>query len=224
MIGIYKITSPSGRVYIGQSRDINQRIKRYSGAWCKRQIKLYNSILKYGWINHVFEVIEECLFEELNNKERYWQEFYNCVDNGLNCQYVRTDTQPKIISEEMKRNIGLASSGRKHSEESRLKMSASQKKRDKSYINDEYIKNRSGLNHWAFGKGFSDEHKRNLSLSFTGNRMGLENHKTNIILDMNTGIFYIGFQEAAEAFNVKYDTVKSWLKGKRPNKTSLQIV
>jgi len=29
MIGIYKITSPSGKVYIGQSKDLNKRKKDY---------------------------------------------------------------------------------------------------------------------------------------------------------------------------------------------------
>ena len=46
--GIYKITSPSGKIYIGQSKDINLRIIYYKNARCKCQQKLYYSILKYG--------------------------------------------------------------------------------------------------------------------------------------------------------------------------------
>lgn len=43
MIGIYKITNPKGKVYIGQSIDINERFKTYSYLKCKNQTKLYNS-------------------------------------------------------------------------------------------------------------------------------------------------------------------------------------
>ena len=47
--------------------------------------KLFNSILKYGIENHNIEIIEECDVEQLNCRERYWQEFYNAITNGLNC-------------------------------------------------------------------------------------------------------------------------------------------
>ena len=59
MIGIYKIINPKGKVYIGQSWDIVDRRKRYNRLACKKQVKLYNSIKKYGWNNHIFEVCHE---------------------------------------------------------------------------------------------------------------------------------------------------------------------
>lgn len=86
MVGIYKITSPSGRVYIGQSKNIETRKNNYKSiSKVKRQPLIERSILKYGWESHVFEVIEECLKEDLNNKERYWQDFYDVLNGGLNC-------------------------------------------------------------------------------------------------------------------------------------------
>lgn len=88
MIGIYKITSPSGRIYIGQSVDLENRQKVYSKLKCKLQIRLYSSLLKYGWVNHKFEIIEECSVEIINDRERYWQEFYNVLGKkGLNCKF-----------------------------------------------------------------------------------------------------------------------------------------
>ena len=48
MIGIYKITSPNNKVYIGQSVDIEKRLKRYKNLNCKKQSKIYNSLNKYG--------------------------------------------------------------------------------------------------------------------------------------------------------------------------------
>ena len=42
MIGIYKITSPSNKIYIGQSTDIEGRIKGYKSLSCKKQTRLLN--------------------------------------------------------------------------------------------------------------------------------------------------------------------------------------
>jgi len=46
MVGIYKITSPSGKIYIGQSINIEKTWKyRYKNLnACKRQTILYNSL------------------------------------------------------------------------------------------------------------------------------------------------------------------------------------
>ena len=59
--GIYKITSPSEKNYIGQAVNINKRFYRYKSLDCSQQIILYKSFIKYGVENHIFEIIEECL-------------------------------------------------------------------------------------------------------------------------------------------------------------------
>ena len=43
MIGIYKITNPKGKVYIGQSIDINRRFNEYQKMLCSQSKKLYYS-------------------------------------------------------------------------------------------------------------------------------------------------------------------------------------
>lgn len=106
MIGIYKITSPSGRIYIGQSNNIERRFKEYKSLNnCKTQLKLFRSFLKYGVINHIFEFVEECIIEELNIKERYYQELFDCVEYGLNCFYTKTNEKPRVNSKEYKQKI-----------------------------------------------------------------------------------------------------------------------
>lgn len=84
MIGIYKITSPSKKIYIGQSTNIEKRFYTYKLLHCKKQPFLFNSLKKYGAENHIFEVIEFCEVEKLNERERYWQDFYNVLECGLN--------------------------------------------------------------------------------------------------------------------------------------------
>lgn len=113
MIGIYKITSPSGRIYVGQSRDIKKRFNKYKGIHCKEQPILYNSLRKYGVENHVFEVIEECEFEYLNIRERYWQDYYNVLGKkGLNSMLTETDEKPRVVSKETKAKIAKGKHGR----------------------------------------------------------------------------------------------------------------
>ena len=76
--GIYKITSPSNRIYIGQSSNVKERFKAYKQLQKSKFLtKLYRSFLKYGIENHKFEIIEECLPELLNERERFWQDYYN---------------------------------------------------------------------------------------------------------------------------------------------------
>jgi hypothetical protein len=58
IVGIYKITSPSGKVYIGQSWDIADRWKQYRRYACKNQPKIYNSLKKYTHFEHIFEIVE----------------------------------------------------------------------------------------------------------------------------------------------------------------------
>lgn len=75
-VGIYKILSPTNKIYIGQSINIEQRWKFYDFLNCKGQIHLYNSLKKYGSKNHKFEVLEECSLEELNRRETYWKQHF----------------------------------------------------------------------------------------------------------------------------------------------------
>lgn len=55
--GIYKVVSPSGSVYIGQTKDFKARLCFYRKARCKGQRHLYHSIIKYGWDAHSCEII-----------------------------------------------------------------------------------------------------------------------------------------------------------------------
>lgn len=116
MIGIYKITSPNNRVYIGQSVNINKRFYRYSilSANVKGQTKLYRSFLKYGVLNHKFEILKECSQSELNELERYYQEYYNSVDDGLNCVYTKTSDKSGSPSKETLHRMSIAQKGNKH--------------------------------------------------------------------------------------------------------------
>jgi group I intron endonuclease len=108
MIGIYKITNPTGKIYIGQSINLEKREDDYMKFRCDKQPKLYNSLKKYGWGQHIFEIIEKCSLEQLNEREIYWGLYYNVLEeNGLNLRL--GDARGKC-SEEMKKKIGQTNS------------------------------------------------------------------------------------------------------------------
>lgn len=59
---IYKITSPLGDVYIGQTVCVKKRKYQYKKKAFTKQTKLWNSCQKYNWNpSETFEVIEESI-------------------------------------------------------------------------------------------------------------------------------------------------------------------
>lgn len=110
MIGIYKITSPSNKIYIGQSKNIEKRIKSYKYSLAKGQPRLHNSIKKYGYKNHTFEIIHICEIHELFYFERYYQDLFSVeLQNGLNCIINNDIIKPYDTKEELiKRQKAIA--------------------------------------------------------------------------------------------------------------------
>lgn len=146
--GIYKITSPTKKVYIGQSVDVYIRMKTYIRGVSKSQRKLHNSINKHGVSKHHFEVLEYCDVELLNEKERYYQDLYSAIGkNGLNLRLTTASDRSGYISEEtreIKRNNMLGKKLSKETieklknviitDEARKNMSIAQKNRSKEII------------------------------------------------------------------------------------------
>jgi len=127
--GIYKITSPTRNIYVGQSVFIHKRLLKYKSLQCISQPRLYNSLKKYGFDNHTIEILEECDRKDLNDRERYYQDLYNCVkDKGLNCELTNNINNSKELSKETKLKISRAHIGKEHTDIAKLNMSIAQRK------------------------------------------------------------------------------------------------
>jgi group I intron endonuclease len=183
MIGIYKITSPSKKIYIGQSIDIEYRFKRYKSlnSGVKKQILLYRSFIKYGVENHFFEVLCECEIFELNEKERYYQDLYSAIGSkGLNCKLTKSSDRKGEHSLETKQKISKAISnkriGYKHSDETKRKIGL-------AHIGNQYHKGRKMPNKtkeallkknkgntYNLGKKQTEETKLKISNALKGNK------------------------------------------------------
>jgi group I intron endonuclease len=207
--GIYKIISPTGKVYVGQSKDIKTRWKSYRGqrAGIKKQIKLYNSLQKYGHEAHIFEIIEECPAENLNYRERHWQDFYNVIGKkGLNCILQKTEKHGHVSSltkEVYDMFYGITYSG--VNEAMRV-------------LNDIRLKGK--LN----GTTYNDTnlvYKEDFDNNVFREKRKSKNYIS--VVDIDTLVVFNNINLVAEIYNIPTATLVEYLKGTIPNPTTLKI-
>ena len=73
----------NGKVYIGQTHvSIKLRFQNHLSA-ARRGLDyvIGKAIRKYGEDKFYVELLEECLIEELNEREKYWIKFFKATDN-----------------------------------------------------------------------------------------------------------------------------------------------
>jgi group I intron endonuclease len=220
-IGIYKIISPSGKIYIGQSWDIAKRFSKYKSLpSVKSQRILYNSLLKYGWNNHIFEVIEYCADtitqKDLDDLEIYYIKVYkdsghfllNIREGGLGGKHHKESIEKMLNSrgkwnhtEESKKLISDKHKGMKHSSETIAKMKG--RKLSKEHINKLKNRKRSSITIEKFKK-----------IILPG----------KLVLNIESGIFYDSIALAAKTFGINQKTLNNRLTGISKNKTNLILV
>ena len=209
MIGIYKITSPTKKVYIGQSINIEKRIKNYKAFNnCKNQPALYNSLKKHGVEKHKFEILCECEIHELNDKERYYQDLYSVLNNrGLNCVLTKSSDRSGKGKKQTKDQI-----------EKRVKSLTGLKRTEKQKLHSRNIK--LGNLNPMFGKKIKESSKILQRVKLSGEF----NYLTKIILNIETGIYYYGLREAAETTNITKGVLWAKMTRNKIDKTSFIYV
>ncbi len=168
---IYKITSPSGKIYIGQTINIDVRTCKYKNLNCINQFRLYKSIKKYTWEQHIIEVIEETDVESLDEKEIKWIKFYNSFKIGLNCTEGGRGTKGKPVSEETKLKMRNSHLGLKHSPETIAKRTEKLKGKKRNQ------KFKERLREAHLGKIVKESTKDKLRLINTGKKLSEETKK-----------------------------------------------
>lgn len=84
---VYKITSPSGKVYIGITSNIIKRFCLYKNMLVQKQNFIFNSIKKYGWDAHIKEILYISLTKkEAEDKEIELILFYKENKKSLNIE------------------------------------------------------------------------------------------------------------------------------------------
>lgn len=140
---IYKITSPTGRIYIGKSKNLNKRIKDYKYQSKTRKSIVHDSIRGYGWALHTLDIIENCDDSLLSEREIFWISKLNSYwgDNKMGMNMTRGgeagggswihDIDRRKKQSEMFKGEGSPFYGKKHTEETKKYLSELAKKRNK---------------------------------------------------------------------------------------------
>lgn len=182
--GIYKIRNLlNGKVYIGQSIDINNRFRVHKNIIRSTKVfrhLLYKAFNKYGIENFEFNVIEHVEDTNLlDQREQHWLDYYNSYnpEYGYNLRPKAESNRGIKLSDEHKLKIGLSNSGRKHNNETIKKMAETRRKlwQDSIYKNKQQTVKHKGRFKKGYipynkGKKLSEEHIKNISKGHLGQK------------------------------------------------------
>jgi group I intron endonuclease len=119
--GIYCLTSPSGKSYVGQAVNLSRRLRAYRAHHCKGQRKIYHALSKYGFDAFKVTVLETCDPENLNELEIFWINYLDSITSGYNLK--EGGSRGGRYSEEAKQRISDALTGKKFSAERKARLS-----------------------------------------------------------------------------------------------------
>lgn len=275
---VYKITSPSGKIYVGSTNNIENRKRQYKRLKSGSQRRLLHSLLKYGWEAHNFEVICECPFELSWMAEAAYGHIFKVLGSkGLNCKLPKDGEERSCISEETRERLSKASKGKTrrfgftmsresiekmletrkvtypgHSEEAKERIGTATRTRGQDWRDKISIANsnppeerRQKIRERKLGTKASDETRKKQSekaklkkLKYyhiealrnanigkihsdeTRRKQSEASKIKKLILNIETGIYYDSFTEAAKSINADRKSLRGNICRPKINKTS----
>lgn len=217
---VYKITNPKNKIYIGSTiQPLYKRIYSYRNLKCKSQIKIYNSIVKYGWENHIVEVLWKGEPQLTRIKEVEFGILYNVLDRyfGLNLSLPKAESYNNCVSLETKKKMSNTRKGRRLSLTHRKAIGLSHRglkrtkdacenisrgKKGKSTITDFQ---RKRLKEVHLGKIVSEE---------TKNKLRNSRKRATKIRCKEDNIVFNSIKEASQHYNILYTSIINNAKGK----------
>ena len=150
---IYKVINlHNNKIYIGQTtKKLRQRKNEHYTKAYKRNLnyKFHNALRKYGWNSFIWEILEEVDSINANDRETFWISKFKSKD----CGYNMTDggdrgTLGRKCTEETKRKISIANTGKIWSEDELKRLSFAVK----------------GKKNGMYGKKHTEKSKRIMSI------------------------------------------------------------
>lgn len=186
------------KTYIGSSVNFTERLYKYYSVkhLMKHKTAIHNALLKYGYSNFTLEILEYCEGVNPISREQFYLDLlkpeYNILEQaGSSLGFKHSEEtleffkNSRKVSEETRKNLSVAATGRILTESERQKISDSRK-----------------------GIKLSDETRTRISASTTA-LIGIPVIVKNI--DINEEIEYINLTEAAKAIGVSRTAVKKAL-------------
>jgi len=153
----------NNKIYIGKSNNVKIRWSKHKSCTDKYSV-LTKAIKKYGIENFELTTLEECENEEIAFCRESWYILFLNSKGPYGYNLDSGGRGGKELSESTKYKISLASKNRKHSSETKQKMSEKQK----------------GKNHPMFGKQHTLESKNKMSTSHKHSEKSIEQQQKNI--------------------------------------------
>ena len=203
MYSVYKHTTPSGKVYIGITKQ--KPVKRWlHGQGYAKQNYFFNAILKYGWDNITHEVLFTGLTkEQAEKKEVELISKYKSNQRAFGYNIEKGGNANKV-SDETKEKLRKANIGKHHNEETRKKLSLLESERWK---NDEYRRNqiekRQGKEPWNKGKITPLEARQKQRDAKLGKYVGAKHWNAKSVINLDTGEVFESIGLASKSLGVK---------------------
>lgn len=254
LCGIYKIESPSGRIYIGQSIDIKRRWKEHR-KYANRgeSSKLYNSMRKHGNESHLWDILELCHPDDLNKRERYWQDKYNAYSrSNLNNAIVNPESNRYIWTDQMKEKASKTKKGKPVNDkcmagqivyfENRAKIRFITSIANKTCKICDYILNYDNMVSEKIQRQITAKEKQlqrdrfkdgmliqdyitnnNTCNTFTRSE-AISFNRDSIYMNIENGVFFYGANDCAKSINRSKVLIKKIFSGKTPNHYNIEKV
>lgn len=152
LIGIYAIKNITNNYYyIGSSKDIARRWKQHRKTLnnnTSNSIKLQRAWLVYKEEAFIFEVLQFCEVSQLMDLERYYVDKYKSIELGYNINIPGASNYPKTHK------------GKKHSQETKEKMSKSAKGKKKPPLTEEH---KQKLRLAMLNRTFTEDQKKEIA-------------------------------------------------------------
>lgn len=133
--GIYCIKNlTNNKCYVGQSKDILCRWTKEKNVLSKDEpawnVHLQNAWKKYGQENFYFYILEECLYDELDEREIFWISKLDSFNNGYNNTIGGSGVKGVVawnkglrLSDSYKMKLSESHKGYKHTDDQKQKIS-----------------------------------------------------------------------------------------------------
>ena len=216
---VYKHTSPNGKCYIGIT-SMNPPEKRWkNGRGYRLHQYFYNAIQKYGWDNFKHEI----LFEGLTKKEAEQKEveliaLFKSAESKYGYNISLGGNSVGKHSEETKRKLSVAATGRRHTEEEIRRQSEKQK----GHIVSEETKRKISEAQKGKHKNFTEDGLKRLSNFNKGRpcaQKALEKTRKSVIC-IETGIIYESLQDVENKTHINRKNVGKVCNGGKYRQTA----